>query len=82
MSAAVKNEVVAMDSSYLDRLARSARFDSWGTEELSEALAMLDDASNDGPRAGAGPRVINIRLQIYRQRLLRELKERAARQES
>lgn len=67
-----------MDSRYLDRLARSARFDTWRTEELTEALAMLDQVAADRTQAAGRPRVINIRLQVYRQRLLRELDERAA----
>ncbi len=77
MPTAVRDEVEAMDSKYLDRLARSARFDSWQTMELTEALAMLDDAAADRPQVGSRPQVVSIRLQIYRQRLLRELDERA-----
>lgn len=70
-----------MDSNYLDRLARSDRFDSWQTEELLEALVVLDDAADEHPRTGEPP-VLKIRLQIYRQRLLRELNQRAAHRET
>ncbi|MGZ0153572.1 hypothetical protein ACXJJ3_41345 [Kribbella sp. WER1] len=67
-------------SAYLDRLGRSATFDSWLTTELSEALASLDTELTERSRSpDGGPRVINIRLQIYRQRLQRELDQRAAR---
>lgn len=65
---------------YLDRLANSARLESWRTDELREALAALDDEMGERrqPRDG-GPRVISIRLQIYRQRLQRELDQRTER---
>ncbi|MEV0790300.1 hypothetical protein [Kribbella sp. NPDC050459] len=68
-----------MTSVYLDRLAHSTRFDAWRTEELTAALASLDAEIDErwSPRQG-GPRVLNIRLQIYRQRLQRELDQRAA----
>jgi hypothetical protein len=59
-------------SAYLDRLAHSAYFDSWRTEELNEALAAIDDALVERPGA------LNLRFQIYRQRLQRELDHRAA----
>jgi hypothetical protein len=71
-----------MESEYLDRLARSARFDTWRTEELTEALAMLDQVAAGRAEATGRPRVINIRLQVYRQRLLRELNERSAQHKS
>jgi hypothetical protein len=68
-----------MTSGYLERLAHSARLDSWPTEELLAALASVDDeiGARCQPR-GDGPRVLNIRLQIYRQRLQRELGQRTA----
>jgi hypothetical protein len=69
-----------MTSVYLDRLAHSARFDSWRTEELAAALASVDEGIDEGlSPSQSGPRVLNIRLQIYRQRLQRELDHRAAR---
>jgi hypothetical protein len=68
-----------MTSAYLERLEHSARLDSWPTEELVAALASLDDEIGVRCRSrGDGPRVLNIRLQIYRQRLQRELGQRTA----
>ncbi|TCC07787.1 hypothetical protein [Kribbella soli] len=70
---------MTMVAGYLDRLARSAHFDSWRTDELSDALAAIDDALGDrSPPPDGGPGVLNIRFQIYRQRLQRELDHRAA----
>jgi hypothetical protein len=70
-------------AAYLDRLAHSVHFDSWLTEELADALVSLDDEIDERrqPRQG-GPRVLNIRLQVYRQRVQRELDQRAARGDS
>ncbi len=67
-----------MATRYLDRLASSAHLDSWRTDELSDALAVVDDALDGRPPPGEGPGVVNIRFQIYRQRLQRELDHRAA----
>lgn len=68
-----------MTVAYLDRLAHSVRFDSWRTEELVDALASLDaQISERWQSQEGGPRVLNIRLQVYRQRLERELDRRAA----
>lgn len=68
-----------MTAAYLDRLAHSARFDSWRTEELADALASLDvEIGERWESPDGGPRVLNIRLQVYRQRLQRELDRRAA----
>ena len=68
-----------MTAAYLDRLAHSARLDSWRTEELASALASVDDEIGERRESqGDGPRVLNIRLQIYRQRLQRELDQRSA----
>lgn len=68
-----------MVTRYLDRLARSTHFDSWRTDELSDALTAIDDALVDSrPPPGRGPAVLNLRFQIYRQRLQRELDHRAA----
>lgn len=68
-----------MVTRYLDRLARSAHFDSWRTDELRDALTAIDDGLVDRrlpPGGGVGSP--NIRFQIYRQRLQRELDHRAA----
>jgi hypothetical protein len=68
-----------MTSVYLGRLAHTTRFDSWRTEELAAALASLEDEIGERwERPEGGPRVLNIRLQVYRQRLQRELDRRAA----
>ena len=71
------HSVFAADGAYLDRLAHSARLDSWLTEELAAALALVDDEIGERPEPPDGePRVLNIRFQIYRQRLRRELDQR------
>ncbi|TCC21609.1 hypothetical protein [Kribbella sindirgiensis] len=68
-----------MEIGYLERLAGSERLDTWRTEELTGALATLDDAIGERRQpADGGPRVLSIRLQIYRQRVQRELRERGA----
>ncbi|HEY9337428.1 MAG TPA: hypothetical protein VIQ79_23510 [Kribbella sp.] len=72
-----------MTSAYMDRLAHSARFDSWRTDELADALASLDaEVGERCEQPQGGPRTLNIRLQIYRQRLQRELDHRTARDDN
>jgi len=80
-SAMVKDEDTATEPSYLDRLARSEQLSSWQLSELAAALAMLEALANNQRRPAGEARVIDIRLQIYRQRLRRELARRAAGQE-
>jgi hypothetical protein len=80
-SAMVSDEGTATESSYLDRLARSERLGSWPLADLAAALGMLDTLARNHRQAAGEARVIDIRLQIYRQRLRRELVRRAAGQE-
>ncbi|WP_327635129.1 hypothetical protein OHB24_34775 [Kribbella sp. NBC_00482] len=76
--AAGRAEVATMITRYLDRLARSSHFGSWRTDELNDALSAIEDALVERrPPPGGGPGVLNIRFQIYRQRLQRELDHRA-----
>ena len=68
-----------MITRYLERLARSSHFDSWQTEELRDALVTLDDAILESRQPpGHGPGAVNLRFQIYRERVHRELDHRAA----
>lgn len=69
-----------MTAAFLERLAHSAHLDSWRTEELAAALVCVDEEMGEcRHRQGDGPGTMNIRLQIYRQRLRRELDHRSAR---
>ncbi|MEU8226130.1 hypothetical protein [Kribbella sp. NPDC048915] len=68
-----------MRSTDLRRLAHETRFDAWRTDELRAALASVDDELGlPRQRPDDRPRTLNIRLQIYRQRMQRELTRRAA----
>ena len=63
---------------YLRRLARSDRLDVWPQEELTSMLAMLDDRDAERAKPSRGPRVLDLRLAIYRGRLQHELDRRSA----
>jgi hypothetical protein len=68
-----------MSSAELRRLAQSSRFDLWRTDELKSALVSVENELRRRRAAAEGrPRAISIRLQIYRQRLQRELDRRSA----
>ncbi|MFF0342748.1 hypothetical protein [Kribbella sp. NPDC004875] len=63
-----------MGAEYLDRLARTQRLDNWATEDLVGALATIEEIVNERWQQREGrARVLNIRLQIYRFRVQREL---------
>lgn len=66
-----------MTSQYLERLARSDHLDAWEPAELTEALAVVEDLVAVGRRPAGEPRVLNLRLAIYRRRLRYELDRRA-----
>ena len=61
---------------YLDRLARSEALDLWRPEELTAALAMVNDLHAQRPHTAGTARVIDLRLAIYRSRLRYELSQR------
>ncbi len=81
-SAMVKDEGTATEPSYLDRLARSEPLSAWQLAELVAALRVLDTIARNQRQPAGEARVIDIRLQIYRQRLRRELVRRAAEEET
>ncbi|MGW7684033.1 hypothetical protein ACWGID_25050 [Kribbella sp. NPDC054772] len=62
---------------YLDRLARAQRLDNWATEDLVGALATIEEIVDKRWQQREGrARVLNIRLQVYRFRVQRELDQR------
>jgi hypothetical protein len=73
----VGDDAVGTGSPYLDRLARSERLDSWRPDELTAALAMIDELDAERRQPARDPRVIDIRLMIYRRRLRYELNQRS-----
>ena len=70
-----------MTSQYLERLARSDRLDAWKPGELTEALAAVENLVTLSRQPPGEPRVLNLRLAIYRRRLRYELDQRADRGE-
>lgn len=66
-----------MTSQYLERLARSDRLDAWKPGELTEALAAVENLVTLSRQPAGEPRVLNLRLAIYRRRLRYELDRRA-----
>jgi hypothetical protein len=66
-----------MTSQYLERLARSDHLDAWEPAELTEALAVVEELVAVGRQPAGEPRVLNLRLAIYRRRLHYELDRRA-----
>jgi hypothetical protein len=66
-----------MTSQYLERLARSDHLDAWEPGELTEALAVVDELVAVSRQPAGEPRVLNLRLAIYRRRLRHELERRA-----
>jgi hypothetical protein len=71
------DETVQTGSEYLDRLARSERLESWLHDELTDALTVVDALNAESRRPAGEPQVIDIRLMIYRRRLLYELAQRS-----
>lgn len=74
----IEDEDATMESSYLDRLGYSERLDVWRAEELTAALGVIDTIAGQSRRPAGEAAVLDIRLQIYRHRLRRELDQRAA----
>ncbi|MGY4766628.1 hypothetical protein ACXC9Q_06890 [Kribbella sp. CWNU-51] len=70
-----------MTSQYLERLARSDPLDAWKPGELTEALATVENLVALSRQPAGEPRVLNLRLAIYRRRLRYELAQRADRDE-
>jgi hypothetical protein len=66
-----------MTSQYLERLARSDQLDAWKPGELTEALAAVEKLVTLSRQPAGEPRVLNLRLAIYRRRLRYELDRRA-----
>jgi len=50
--------------------------DLWKSEDLSSALAVVDDLHAQRPQTAGTARVIDLRLAIYRSRLRYELGQR------
>jgi hypothetical protein len=72
----LKDGAVGSGSPYLDRLARSEQLDSWDVDELSAALAVVDELNAERRRPNGEAQVVDLRLMIYRRRLLYELEQR------
>jgi len=68
--------VSELKTAYMDRLAQSERLESWQPEDLTAALAVVDDLDAARRRADGGAHVLDIRLAIYRRRLQYELHQR------
>jgi hypothetical protein len=72
----IKDESVGTESPYLDRLARSEDLDLWNPDELTAALAVIDELNAERRRPIGEPQVVDLRLMIYRRRLQYELEQR------
>jgi hypothetical protein len=75
----VGDEAMQTESPFLDRLARSERLESWPSDELTAALAVIDDLYAERRPPHGEAQVIDIRLMVYRRRLRYELDQRSAR---
>jgi hypothetical protein len=73
------DDAMGTESAFLDRLAHSEHLESWRPDELTAALAVIDDLYAEGRRPDGEAHVIDIRLMIYRRRLQYELDQRSAR---
>jgi hypothetical protein len=72
----LKDESVGAETPYLDRLARSEDLDLWQADELTAALAVVEDLNAERRRLIGEPQVVDLRLMIYRRRLQYELEQR------